>query len=84
MQRDLPVRQIDGDAAQLGLDVQRRAGRDERRDVSDRVAKQKASAVGDEVEGLVKVLRARRIDGDEWHRGQVDPIQLRGGPGGLC
>ena len=71
VQRRLRVGRVDGDAARVGLGVERAAGRDERRDVGDRVADAVPVAAPLDVQRLVEVARPRRVDG---HEGDVDAI----------
>ena len=77
MQRGLPVGRVDGHAAGVRVAVQRPAGRDERARVGDRVGHAVALAAAGDVQRLVEVARARRVDGDER---QVDPVALTGAP----
>ena len=71
VQRRLRVGRVDGDAARVGLRVERAAGRDERRDVGDRVADAVPVSAPLDVQRLVEVARPRRVDG---HEGDVDAI----------
>ena len=57
----------------LGLEVHGVTRRHEGSDVCDGVVDEEAVPVTGDVQGLVEVLRARRVDGDE---GQVGPVDL--------
>jgi hypothetical protein len=65
MQRDLVLGAVQRLAAAVGLQVDRIAGSDEGGDVGDRVMQHVAVAVARDVQGLVQVHRAGRIDRDE-------------------
>jgi hypothetical protein len=65
VQRRLAVGGIDGHGALVALAVERPAGLDERADVGDRVRDPVPVAAARDVERLVEVTRAGRVDGDE-------------------
>src|SRR5688572_569068 len=73
MQRHLAVGEIDGLAATPGLGLERPAGRDERRDVGDRVMHPEATAALLDEQRLVEIAGCRRINGDERRCGVVGP-----------
>ena len=59
------IRQVDGLAALEALDFQRRARRDERHNISDGVVDGVAGGGGLDVDGLVQVHGAGRVDGHQ-------------------
>ena len=77
VQRDLGVGAVQGHPPLVGLQVDRVAGRHERRDVADRVVDGEPVAVPDQVHRLVEVHGGGRVDGDQR---QVRAVQL-GQPG---
>ena len=79
VQRDLRVGAVQRLAARVGLQVDRVAGGDERREVGDRVRQHVAVAVTGEVQRLVEVHRAGRVDGDQRELGAVEVRQARVG-----
>ncbi len=85
VQRHLARRQVDGLAPLAGLGVDHAAGAHERADVGDGVPDAVSGAEPFQVDGLVEVHRAGRVDGDERDVGHVLRVQLRhlGHPGGL-
>ena len=78
MQRHRGVGAVERLAALVRRHVDGVARLDEGRDVGDRVVHDVAAAVALEVERLVEVHRARRVDGDERQVGPVEVGQSRG------
>src|SRR5690348_492749 len=81
MQRDGVADAVQGFAAAIGFDIERAAGRNERRHVGDRVVNAPAAAVAFDVHRLVEIHRTGRIDGDERNVGAIEVGQLHVGRG---
>lgn len=71
MQRDTAVRRVEGLPALARLGVDRAARLDERRHVGDRVVEHGAAGGALEVQGLVEIGRAGRVDRHERDAAQV-------------
>jgi hypothetical protein len=66
MQRNARIRKIESLAARLEFFIECRSGFDEGRDIGNCVADEKTVAFGCDVQRLVEVTAAGRIDRDEW------------------
>ena len=71
MQRDAAIRGVERLPALVGLDVESAARSHERGNVGDRVPEAVSGSLAHQLQCLIEVVRARRIDGDELDVGAV-------------
>ena len=83
MQRNAAVGGVQRLAAHARLEVDRTIGADESRDIRDRIVHRVAARAPREVQGLIEVHRARRVDREESEVAQVALGRRRSGCRGL-